>query len=82
MERECRRNLLAQGGPFRIESCECGAVHISFGPVTFRATEEVVFDFFCALATAVRRLYSDHSDRVMNRAVAAFINGAKDGGVA
>jgi hypothetical protein len=50
--------------------------------VTFRATEEVVFDFFCALATAVRRLYSDHSDRVMDRAVAAFLNGAKDGGVA
>jgi hypothetical protein len=55
MERECRRDLLSQGHDCKIESCACGAVHITVGPVTFRASEDIVFDFLATLTRGRRR---------------------------
>jgi hypothetical protein len=54
----CRRELLATMGSSRIERCQCGAIHVSVGAVTIRATAEVLRDLSTALSSALAQV--DH----------------------
>jgi len=52
----CRRHMLAKNGPFLVESCGCGMVHLTFGFMTVRIAPGAV-DALCAtLLEAVQNL--------------------------
>ena len=46
-ETNCRRHTLSQHGPFLVESCGCGMVHLTFGFMTLRIAPSAV-DALCA----------------------------------
>ena len=53
----CRpeRALLAEGPFCKVESCECGTVHVSLGPMTLRLHPEVVESVWATLGVALGR---------------------------
>jgi len=36
MDRKCEKRMLAAHGPFKVQMCDCGAVHLTAGFVTLR----------------------------------------------
>jgi hypothetical protein len=38
----CSRTLLAETPQCRIERCNCGVLHLTIGPLTFRTTPDVL----------------------------------------
>lgn len=57
MSMSCRpeRALLAQGPFCKVESCECGTVHVSLGPMTLRLHVDVVESVWGTLGEALMR---------------------------
>ena len=53
---DCSRESLAQGPHCKVELCQCGVLHVTMGPVTFRTTRELAHVFLEVLHTAVHRL--------------------------
>ena len=53
----CRpqRALLADGPFCKVECCECGAIHVSLGPLTLRLRAEVVEGVWVTLGEALTR---------------------------
>jgi hypothetical protein len=60
---DCRpqREILAQGPICQIEQCECGTVHVTIGPLTFRAHGEAIVSLWTTLGEAVHRLSAQRS---------------------
>lgn len=55
-ETSCHRHMLSRRGPFLVESCGCGMVHLTFGFLTLRIAPSAV-DALCAtLLEAVEKL--------------------------
>jgi hypothetical protein len=54
----CSRSTLAQGAHCKIELCDCGVLHLTIGPVTFRTTPDMTESFLSTLTEAVQRLGS------------------------
>jgi hypothetical protein len=52
----CSRTTLAQGAHCKVERCDCGVLHLTIGPVTFRATPEMTESFLATLSEAVHQL--------------------------
>jgi hypothetical protein len=46
-ETPCRRQTLSQHGPFTVEACGCGMVHLTFGFLTLRIAPSAL-DALCA----------------------------------
>jgi hypothetical protein len=44
----CRRRRLSQRGPFLVEACGCGMLHLTFGFLTLRIAPQA-FDALCAV---------------------------------
>jgi hypothetical protein len=52
----CERAVVAEGPGARIERCNCGAVHLSLGPVTVRLDPESFESFAVTVAYASARM--------------------------
>jgi hypothetical protein len=57
MDDICRpqRVLLAEGPFCKIESCDCGTIHVSLGPITLRLRIDVVESIWGTLGEALGR---------------------------
>jgi hypothetical protein len=55
-DKTCRRQTLAQNGPFQIEACGCGLVHLTFAFMTVRIAPSAVDSLCAALLEAVQKL--------------------------
>lgn len=55
--KDCKpgRRILAQGSVCRVEACDCGVLHVSFGPVTLRLQREAVASLTRTLGEALRK---------------------------
>jgi hypothetical protein len=55
MNDTCRpqRVLLAEGPFCKVESCECGTIHVSLGPITLRLRVDVVESVWMTLGEAL-----------------------------
>lgn len=54
-QNSCRRQTLSQHGPFLVESCGCGMVHLTFGFLTMRLAPSAVDSLCATLLEAVQR---------------------------
>jgi len=54
-ETPCQRRLLSQRGPFLVESCGCGMVHLTFGFMTLRVAPTAVEVLCATLLEAVEK---------------------------
>lgn len=64
-EKTCQRQTLAHGPHCTVERCECGVLHVTCGPITFRATIEMVEALSATLAEALGRVAVDPLTRAM-----------------
>jgi hypothetical protein len=55
-ERKCRRRVLAADASFRIEECDCGAIHLVAGFATLRLDRPAFRELAAVLAEAINRL--------------------------
>lgn len=56
MNGPCKRRLLAQAHGFRVESCSCGLVHVTAGPMTLRMEPGACQSFAAVLSRAAMAL--------------------------
>ncbi len=52
----CRRGVLAANAAFRIERCDCGAIHLIMGFATMRLDQIAFGELAGAVAEAMRKL--------------------------
>jgi len=52
----CTKERLATRGHCQVELCDCGVLHLTFGPVTFRTTPEMARELHAMLGDAFRAL--------------------------
>lgn len=52
----CKRRRLAQQGPFHVDYCDCGTLHVSLGAMTVRLAPSGCVDLALALTLALRNL--------------------------
>ena len=52
----CTSTNLSSIGPFQVDLCDCGAVHVHLGPATFRLTPESLPQLAATLELATQRL--------------------------
>jgi hypothetical protein len=45
--------VLAEGPLCKVEGCECGTVHVSFGPLTLRLRPEAIESIWTTLGRAI-----------------------------
>jgi hypothetical protein len=50
----CTRQTLAQASHCKVELCDCGVLHLTVGPVTFRTTPDMTESFLATLSEAVQ----------------------------
>jgi hypothetical protein len=55
-DKTCRREMLAHRGPFQIEACNCGLVHLTIAFMTVRIAPAAVDTLCAALLEAVQKL--------------------------
>ncbi len=55
-DKTCTRATLAQGSCCKVELCDCGVLHLTVGPVTFRTTPDMTESFLSTLSEAVHQL--------------------------
>jgi hypothetical protein len=54
--KKCQRIVLAGNGPLRIESCDCGAIHLIVGFATMRLDRFAFGELAGVIAEAMGRL--------------------------
>jgi len=52
----CHRQTLAHRGPFQVDYCECGMVHVTFAAVTVRLVPAACEAFCATLVEAMQQL--------------------------
>jgi len=53
---KCSRRRLGGKAPFRVECCDCGAIHLTIGFATLRLDSVAFRELASAIAEAVRNL--------------------------
>jgi hypothetical protein len=53
---KCRRRVLATDAAFRIEQCDCGAIHLIAGFATLRLDRHAFRELAAAVTKAMNRL--------------------------
>jgi len=52
----CNPTNLSSNGPFRVDLCDCGSIHVHLGPVMVRLTPDALPHLTAVLALADDRL--------------------------
>jgi hypothetical protein len=55
-QRKCQRRVLAADSSFRIEECDCGAIHLMAGFATLRLDRHAFRDLAAKVSEAMSRL--------------------------
>ncbi len=50
-----QKALLAEGPFCKVEACDCGTMHVSLGPITFRLRADVVESIWATLGESLGR---------------------------
>jgi hypothetical protein len=80
-EKSCVRATLAQGSHCKVELCDCGVLHLTVGPVTFRATPDMTESFLGTLSEAVHQLALRSAGGPTSAATTLWPPARKQGGV-
>jgi hypothetical protein len=51
-ERKCVRQKLSERASFRVDSCDCGAIHLTIGFITIRLDARAFHEFAAAVQEA------------------------------
>jgi hypothetical protein len=59
MDRKCEKRRLAGHGPFNVQMCDCGAVHLTAGFVTLRLEPSAYRELAAVINQGLMRLTAE-----------------------